>query len=413
MLTTYFKQQTTHATYYAQLTGPYLDSFSDWLVQRGYRHETICDHLQGTAQFGQWIQATGHTLQSLSDKTLEQFRQHLSACGQLRTRTGAYCPQWRSAKIFLQFLQAQQLVAPPVFPSKVVPPAVVTQFEQWMQVHRGVKLSTLETYRRPLIDLVNHLGESPEQFDAVQLRLFVLAYAEHNHKAATKTRLNATRAFVRFLIVTGRCQPGLEAAIPPIAQWRLSTLPRYLLPEQVERVISACDGSTAIRIRDRAIILLLARLGLRAGEVADLAFGDLDWLHGTLTVMGKSRREAKLPLPQDTGDALLHYLNTARPTINCDHVFITALAPWKRLASNTVSRVASQALKRAGVEAPSCGAHVLRHSAATTWLHQGASLQVIGDVLRHCDTDTTAHYAKVDTALLQQVTCPWPGEPTC
>ncbi|MDH3639503.1 MAG: tyrosine-type recombinase/integrase [Gammaproteobacteria bacterium] len=413
MLTTYFKRQTTQATYYAGLTGPYLDSFTEWLEQRGYRPETIRDYLQATTQLGQWSQVTGYSVQSLSPETLNQFRDHLAKRGQLRFPSGPFSVRWRGAQLFFKFLQAQQLVAPVLSSSDTVPPVLVDAFEHWMQAHRGVKLSTLINYRRHLVDLLENLGHSPEQFDAIQLRHFILAYAEHHNRASIKTRLNATRAFLRFLIVTERCQPGLEAAIPPIAGWRLSTLPRYLLPEEVERVIAACDDATAIGIRNRAIILLLARLGLRAGEVAHLKVDDLDWSQGTVTVIGKSRREAKLPLPQAVGDALLQYLDAARPAIPNDHIFITAIAPWKPVAPGTITGVAAQALRRAGVEAPFFGAHVLRHSAATAWLRQGASLQLIGEVLRHRDTDTTAHYAKVDTALLQQVTRPWPGATPC
>jgi site-specific recombinase XerD len=205
----------------------------------------------------------------------------------------------------------------------------------------------------------------------------------------------------------------LEAAIPSIAQWRLATLPRYLQPEDLERVIAACDGSTAHGIRDKAIVLLLARLGLRAGDVANLQLHDIDWAQGTFRVMGKSRREAKLPLPQDVGDAILDYLDRARPSVKTPYVFIRVIAPWTPITRYVVQHAAGEAIQRAGVKTPSLGAHVLRHSAATALLRQGASLQVIGEILRHRSVETTAHYAKVDTGLLHEVTMPWPGAPSC
>ena len=413
MLTTYFKRQTTQATYYAGLTGPYLDIFTQWLEQHGYQPETIRDYLHAASYLGQWIQQKGYSVLSLSPKTLNQFRDHLVKRGQLRCPSGPFSARWRGAQLFFKFLQVQQLVEPVTSSPDVVQPVLVNAFEHWMQSHRGIKPSTLRSYRHHLIALLENLGNIPERFDAVQLRRFILTYAEQHSRASIKTRLNAIRAFLRFLIITERCQPGLDAAIPPIAGWRLSTLPRYLRPDEIARVIAACDDSTATGIRDRAIILLLARLGLRAGEVAHLKFDDVDWSQGTVTVIGKSRRETKLPLPQAVGDALLYYLNAARPAIPNDHIFITAIAPWKPVVPSTISGVAANALRRAGVEAPVFGAHVLRHSAATTWLHQGASLQLIGEVLRHRDTDTTAHYAKVDTALLQQLTQPWPGATPC
>src|SRR5712691_5723504 len=184
-------------------------------------------------------------------------------------------------------------------------------------------------------------------------------------------------------------------------------------PADVERVIAAGESTTAPGLRDQAIVLLLARLGLRAGEVARLRLDDIAWAQETFRVMGKSRREAKLPLPQDVGDAVLAYLETARPAVLTPFIFLTAIAPWTPITQYVVTSVATRAIQRAGVEAPALGAHVLRHSAATGLLRQGASLQVIGEVLRHRSVDTTAHYAKVDVALLQQVTMPWPGEPIC
>jgi site-specific recombinase XerD len=166
-------------------------------------------------------------------------------------------------------------------------------------------------------------------------------------------------------------------------------------------------------MRDKAIVLFLARLGLRAGDVANLQLHDIDWSQGTFRVMGKSRREAKLPLPQDVGDAVLDYLHRARPSVKTPYVFIRVIAPWTPITRCVVQHAAGEAIQRAGVETPSFGAHVLRHSAATALLRQGASLQVIGEVLRHRSVDTTAHYAKVDTGLLQEVTMPWPGAPSC
>lgn len=343
---------------------------------------------------------------------LNEFRGYLSKRGQLFYSGGQQSIRWLGAQNFFQFLQAQKLVAPGYSP-EVVPPELLRAFEQWMQVHRGVTQQTLITYRPHVIELLKKLGEYPEQFNAARLRTFILAYAERSGIATVKTRVKATRMFLRFLIATGRCQPGLEAAIPAIAQWRLSTLPRYMPPEDVEHVIASCETSTPIGIRDKAILLLLARLGLRASEVAGLKFEDIDWPNGTFSVIGKNRCEVQLPLPQEVGDALLHYLDAARPRFNSDHVFITAIAPWEPITRYVVKSAAARAIQRAGVKAPSFGAHVLRHSAATGLLRQGASLQVIGEVLRHRSIDTTAHYAKVDVGLLQEVAMPWPGAMSC
>jgi site-specific recombinase XerD len=413
MLTTYFTRQTTQATYYAGSAGPYLDAFTHWLAQRGYRHETIRRRLQGAAQFVTWAHTTACPLTSLSPTTLERFRHHLAQQGQLRTPGGQHAVRWLGAQHFLAFLQAQQIIAPVEASQETVHPALLEAFEQWMHVHRGVKPSTLLIYRPHILALLTALGTCPEQWDVAQARTGILADARHRSPALVKKRVTACRMLLRFLSATGRCRPGLEAALPTIASWRLTTWPRYLPPEDVDRVIAACESTTARGLRDKAIVLLLARLGLRAGEVAGLQLDDIDWAQGTFRVIGKSRREAKLPLPQDVGDAMLAYLDAARPTVQSQAIFMTAIAPWTPITRYVVTSVAVRAIQRAGVEAPSLGAHVLRHSTATGLLRQGASRQVLGEVLRHRAVDTTAQYAKVDVGLLQYVTMPWPGAPSC
>jgi len=413
MLTTYFKRQTTRAAYYSGPAGPYLDEFASWLEHRGYLHESIRRRLQGAAQFVTWAQTTGCQLRSLSPTTLDHFRRHLIKEGQLFHSQRQHSVRWLGAQLFFEYLQAQQIVAVADSSPKAEPPELLKAFEQWMHMHRGVMQSTLLIYRPHVIALLTECGTCPERFEAGQLRATILAYAQHHNTTQVKKRITTIRMFLRFLTAMGRCQPGLEATLPAIAQWRLATLPRYLVPEDVECVIAACGGTTSRDVRNKAIVLLLARLGLRAGDVANLKLEDIDWLQGTFSVMGKSRREAKLPLPQEVGDAVLDYLHTARPSVNCDHVFITAIAPWKPVTSHVVTTVAAQAIRRAGVNAPSYGAHVLRHSAATHLLRQGASLQVIGEVLRHRSVETTAHYAKVDVDLLRQVAMPWPGASSC
>jgi site-specific recombinase XerD len=413
MLTTYVKRPTTQTTYYSGPAGSHLDAFTHWLEQRGYRHGTIRHRLQGAAQFVTWAQTTGCPLPSLSPVTLDSFRHHLAQHGQLLHAGGALSGRWLGAQLFFAFLQAQQIIAPVDTVPEAVYPELLSAFEQWMHVHRGVRPSTLLTYRPHVIALITELGEDPERCDVAQVRTVILAYAQCHSTTLAKTRVTAFRMFLRFLTTTGRCQPGLEAAIPPIAAWRLATLPRYVPPEDVERVIAVCDSVTPRGIRDKAIVLLLARLGLRAGEVAGLQLHEIDWSQGTFRVMGTSRREAKLPLPQDVGDAVLDYVQRARPSVNSPYVFLTAIAPWAPITRPVVTQVAAQALRRASVAAPSFGAQVFRHSAATGLLRQGASLQVIGEVLRHRSVETTAHYAKVDVQLLQQVALPWPEARSC
>jgi site-specific recombinase XerD len=188
-------------------------------------------------------------------------------------------------------------------------------------------------------------------------------------------------------------------------------LPRYIGASDVERLIATCDLTTPIGIRDRAVLLLLARLGLRAGDILSLRMDDIDWQQATVSICGKGRRETSLPLPQDAGDALLAYLDRARSRVTDGRIFFMSKAPFRPLTrSSVVSKIVGSAIRKAGIATPSRGANLLRHSAATTMLRNGATLDMVGAVLRHRSPDMTAHYAKVDVLMLQQVAQPWPGD---
>ena len=281
-----------------------------------------------------------------------------------------------------------------------------------MHTHRGTTAATLHHYRLPLLDLLDTLGDQPAQYTAKALRDFILDRARRRSVAHAKSLVTPVRMFLRFLIATGHCRPGLDHAIPTIARWRLASLPPYLLPEAVEQLMASCDLSTTIGVRDRAILLLLARLGLRAGDVAALQFADLDWHAGTVQVSGKSRRHQRLPLCQEVGDAILQYLD-CRPALPTTRVFLTSKAPLQPLSSHAVGKIVTQAIHRAGIDAPQHGSHILRHSAATHLLRQGVPLGAIGVVLRHASVETTVGYAKVDVHLLEHVVRPWPEELPC
>ena len=218
-----------------------------------------------------------------------------------------------------------------------------------------------------------------------------------------------------ILIADGKCAAGLLGSIPVLAHWRLSSLPRYLQSDEVELVIASCDPSTAVGKRDRAILLLLAHLGLRAGDLVQLRLGDIDWNEAGISVSGKGRRQIMMPLTQEIGDAIASYIKDGRPQTTVDALFIRSRAPFRALANHAaISMIAAQAMRRAGVVCPSRGAaHVLRHSVASSMLRHGASLQDIADVLRHRSISTTEIYAKVDVVALRQIAQPWPEGKSC
>jgi integrase/recombinase XerD len=281
-----------------------------------------------------------------------------------------------------------------------------------MTLNSGFTESTLANYRYVLCKLVQQLGGEPRLYTAPQLRAFILTGAHGYSHSKVVTDVTAIRMFVRFLLAHRECQDALQYAIPRMAKWGHTSLPRYVESEAVECVVDACEANTPLGSRDRAVLLLLARLGLRAGDVANLRLDDLDWTQGRIRVTGKSRQSAWLPLPQDAGDAVLHYLTAVRPRVPTDRVFLIMRAPYTPILSRQISATAERAIRRSGIPSPSLGAHIFRHSAATAWLRQGLSLQSIGAILRHCDVDTTAIYAKVDVGLLRRIASPWPEEQT-
>jgi integrase len=263
--------------------------------------------------------------------------------------------------------------------------------------------------------LVAALGPAPADYDASSIRQLIIDESGKYSRAYLAKIASVLRSYLRFLSARGECRPGLDHAVPTFAEWRLSALPRYLATTDVERVVGSCDLARPQGVRDRAILLLLARLGLRGGDICAMRVDDIDWSNGTLRVRGKSRRETRLPLPQDAGDALLEYLQNCRPRTPSDRVFLRLSAPhrpWVR--SSAVSQIVDRALARAGIDnPPTRGANLLRHSAATSMLRAGASMDAVGSVLRHRSPNTTAHYAKVDVLMLSQIAQPWLGGASC
>ena len=294
-------------------------------------------------------------------------------------------------------------------------PALLAAFREWMRRQRGTCDATLYNYSLSIRDLLKRFGEDPGRFDAQGLRQFVLEKSQRCGWAAARNCTTALRMFLRFLIPEGKCSAELFAAIPVLAHWRLSSLPRYLQPEEVEQIISCCNPKSPVGRRNRAILLLLARLGLRAGDIVQLRLSDINWRDAEICVSGKGQREVRLPLTQEVGSALVAYLKDGRPRIDTDVLFIRSRAPFRAFRSHkAVSAIVERAMSRAGITCQSRGAaHVLRHSAATSMLRQGASLQDIAVLLRHRSIETTQIYAKVDVNALREIAQPWPEVRPC
>jgi len=345
-----------------------------------------------------------------SEIDLAGFSKHLRSCRCVRAMGGRRNHHTIfGASLFRRHLVEIGVCQPAAEPLQRAEPRLVTHFKEWLRKHRGASDATIRLYARDAAHFMVALGDDPERWEPATIRSFFLDCASRYGEGTVEKLATSLRAFLRCLAVEGCCRAGLADVVPAYAHWRLADLPRYLAAEQVNRLIAASDGEVVQRRRDRAILLLLARLGLRAGDVAQLRLDDIEWETGSLRVSGKSRYEVRLPLPQDVGDAIAAYLANRPSTCPSDHVFLRNIAPCRPFRNGDgVSSVVRRLMQRAGVVAPVKGAHVLRHTAATEMLRHGVPLEKIGLVLRHRGVDTTARYAKADVALLKQIAQPWP-----
>jgi integrase/recombinase XerD len=381
------------------------------LSDLGHTRLTVRDYARASRHFIQWLRLSKLAVGDIDDTVAERFARHRCRCFGTRRTTSVSAGHMGQVRRFLEFLGERKIVRRE---SKVAPPAFdrrVLEFQDWLRQHRGIREVTIDRHGRMIMRLLPALGSTSKSWDAKLIREVILAERKRASIATVKQMITALRGYIRFLGARRLCRAGLDHALPSIPQWRLSVLPRYIGASDVEQLIVTCDQTTRTGLRDRAILLLLARLGLRASDILALSLTDIDWQQATLTVCGKGRREIRLPLPQDVGDAVLAYLKQGRPRVPDERIFYTSNAPIRPLTKTTaVSNIVRRAITKAGIATPSKGTNLLRHSAATAMLRGGATLDMVGAVLRHGSPNVTAHYAKVDVLMLQQIAQPWLGD---
>ena len=416
MIETYFSHRPPIAVLRSGRSAPYIDGFASHLKEAGYPRFTGQRYLHAAAHLGYWPGAKRSAISSFNEKTIRSFSRHLRRCRCLGRDRGDCLDTIRAVRHFMEYLRGIGVLRhwrPPKEVARDLPPPV-QGFAHWMIQDRGASRATVSGYLDEIRRLGAALGHDSRIYGARKLRRYFLSRCRGLGRAGQGRVGTAIRMYLRYLICQGKCRVGLEAAIPSVAQWRLASTPRYLPGKDIERVIRACDPRTRRGCRDRAAILLMARLALRAGDVTGLRLTDIDWQDGTIRVGGKSRRETRLPLPKEVGDALVRYLEFGRPSSDCNYLFLRMYAPRRPLSSPGITSIVVDAIRRAGVKSPVLGAHVLRHSAATTLLKKGASLQQIAVVFRHRSIETTARYAKVHVNMLRRVAQPWPESgPSC
>lgn len=381
----------------------HVDGFWAALQSQGYAPLSGRNLLLVAAHFSRWLHDHRLELGDLTEERVALFLAH-------RRRRGY--TQFLSPRALGPLLGYLCSIGIVVRATAVVETSIdrlLREYAEYLARERCLSTSTIRGYT----DFAREFArvrcdtKSPgwDQLTPSDIADFVTRESRRWSIGSCKLKVTGLRSLLRFLHVRGDISRNLADCVPAVAGWRLAWLPRALEPDQVERLFHSSDQRSTVGLRDAAIVRLLVRLGLRAGEVAALTLDDLDWRAGEIVVHGKGARESRLPLPQDVGQQLAAYLKHARPCVLTRTVFLCSRAPYRTLGPSGVAHAVGRALRRAGVTA---GAHVLRHTAATQMLRKGASLSEVAHVLRHRHIDTTAIYAKVDHVALRTVARPWP-----
>jgi integrase/recombinase XerD len=393
-----------------RVSGPlevFAAGFAAELARLGYRRTPATFQLQLMAHASRWLQREGLDAHELTSEVVERFLAERRAAGYTNYVTA------RAMAPLLGYLRG--LGVAPAASARLAAGAVallLADYREYLAVERALTSETIEGYVlavRPFLEgrLSDDGQLSLGRLSAADVVAFVVARCPVQSRGAAKMTVTALRSLLGFLHLRGLIAGPLAAAVPSTASWRLSGLPRALEPEQLDALLASCDRASPTGRRDYAVLVLLARLGLRRGEVAALKLDDVDWRVGELVIAGKGRRSERLPLPADVGEAIVAYLQGGRPATAQDRSLIVRVrAPHHGLTGGGVTQIVFAAAARAGLGP--VHSHRLRHTAATQMLRAGASLEEIGQVLRHRQALTTAIYAKVDRDALRGLARPWP-----
>lgn len=397
-------EQTERVRVPGPLSG-YASELIDCLAERGYADRSAVEHVRCLAHVSRWLEAERLGAAAVDEAMIDRILNELHRAGKGRKLTP------RSFRVVLGFLRSRGIA--PAAPDAPATPVdgFLADYRHYLVVERSLAPLTLPGYLSSAAwFLASTCGSDPArvaELSASDVTSFVLRVAEVRSPASVNTVVVGVRSLLRWFYATGMTDTPLAQATPWLARGRISTLPRCLEAGHALALLATCDRDTLTGARDYAVLCVLARLGLRAGEVTSLEVGDINWRRGEVTVRGKGGWRDPLPLPVDVGDALVAYLKRRRPDRDFRQVFLRVHAPRGAMTRSNVRHVVAEACARAGI--PDTGTHRLRHGVASDMLRNGAALHEIGQVLRHRDLETTAMYAKVDFAALATVAQPWPG----
>jgi site-specific recombinase XerD len=386
---------------------PYIDSYVRLLNEEGYAQASVRDHVRVIVRFSRSLQRSDCEICDLDEAVVERFLCH-------KPKSHLRCTP---AVLRRLLARLRSIGATP--PAKLPPPR--TPAQRLADNYRRFLLEEQALSSRTADRLTLFIGKFiSEKFDTSTLKVselnatdvtaFVQRHAYRHSPSHARSLISAMRSFLQYLRYKGLIETDLARAVPKVALWSLSSLPKHIPAEAVQRVLNSCDQETPMGRRNYAILLLLSRLGLRAAEIVGLNLEDIDWDNALITVWGKGRQRAQLPLSAEVGQAVARYLHGDRPRCSSRRIFIRDHAPLAGLRhSHAISTIVRSSLEKAGVKSARKGAHLLRHSLATDMLQKGASLDEIGEVLRHKSPDSTAIYAKVELEALRPLGLHWPG----
>lgn len=394
---------------------PHLGALVRSLIAQRYAASVVNIKALHTVAFDRWLAKHRVVLSDLSEVHLACYRRRRRRRRQC-IRPATRRIEWCAVTQLLQFLRDQG-VCTTVRVQTTAADDLVASYQQHLRDQQGLATSTIERYTTVAGQFLDeHFCSGAVDLRALRANdtiAFVQRQARRLHPPALKCVVNALRSFLRYAQYRGEVATALAAAVPAVAAWATTpALPKAISPEHAQRAIDSCNLSTGTGLRDRAVLLLLARLGLRAHEIIALQLEDCDWDEGHLRVRSKCRREQLLPIPADVGAAIAAYLRQGRPQSSSRQLFLRSMAPIRGLmpGSDGIGTIVRHALDRAGVDAPHRGSHQFRHALAVRMLQRGASLTEIGEVLRHQSPQTTSIYARVDIAALRPLAQPWPGD---
>jgi site-specific recombinase XerD len=395
--------------------GPYVDGFVTALQREGYTLGVTRRYVRAADVFGRWLSSHGITAQEVDEAVITRFVTPLRWTRSPSRPRGVPPAMASGVRKLAAFLWTEGVaVRRTVLSAEPAWAPWLRSFDEYLTRVAGLSAGTRHIYvRYARAFLGARFGTAAPNWATLAadaIADFVRVHAARLTPFECRAPVTATRAFLRFLSTTGVVRPGLDGAVPTVRQWTLATLPRALTAAELERVFASCHDTRATGPRDRAVLLLLGRLGLRASEVAALQREDIDWREGRIRIRaGKSDRDRSLPLLRDVGEALVASLRRSRPTPECRAVFMSARPPHRPLTAGAIGDIALRALHRAGVTVHRPGAHTLRHTAATQMVRRGVPFKAVADVLGHARLTTTAIYAKLDVDTLAAVALPWPG----